>query len=398
MKQHPKKALSLVVWIVALAASGDTSYVREDELVLSEPLLRFCGAEQAIDLSPCWTSVEDLAKIPLSYSSVGWGIEDLPGESTVRLDNVTGAVFNVQEGLTGRGVFPWVIRGIDRKVFHIQHVVTRGGVVRAEETLNAIFDYTDFFERNEQIKKAVVGHSQALSCRDDTIHPWSLLGGAGEGVSNAADGAQLSFSFAGAGSFSVELAFASGSVVVMMDGVELETVAANAQWTQHVWPVVGFGRHTVTLRYSGTSEIRVRNAVMNGCDCRVQPVASESSALDLRRGVRKVRRYTEILPFTYSSTNWIGDVVGVTAASVARVTIVQLTGSDPDVVNWTEMVPGTFKELVKKTGEGEVKWRPKQGVWKATFDILNDDKSVRQESAILDLRNASGCGLILMLR
>lgn len=398
MKQHPKKALSLVVWIVALAASGDTSYVREDELVLSEPLLRFCGAEQAIDLSPCWTSVEDLAKIPLSYSSVGWGIEDLPGESTVRLDNVTGAVFNVQEGLTGRGVFPWVIRGIDKKVFHIQHVVTRGGVVRAEETLNAIFDFTAIVERNDQIKTAVVGCSQPIYCLDDPGHPWSLLGGAGEGVSNAADGAQLSFSFAGTGVFSAELAFESGCVVVTLDGVEVETVMANGQWTGRDWPVADFGSHTVTLRYSGTSEIRVRNAVMDGCDCRIRSGALEPSALDLRRGVRKAKHYNEILPFTYSSTNWIGDVVGVTAASVARVTIVQLTGSDPDVGNWTETVPDTFKELVKKAGEGEVKWRPKQGVWKATFDILNNDTGIHQETAILDLRNASGNGLVLFLR
>ena len=106
---------------------------------------------------------------------------------------------------------------------------------------------------------------------------------------------------------------------------------------------------------------------------------------------------TEVLPFTYSSTNWIGDVVGVSAASVARVALVQLTGDDDDVTTWTE-VPGTASVLVNDVvGEGEkvARWNPKDGVWKATFDILNGNSSIHQETAFFDLRSLAKGMLII---
>ena len=36
-----------------------------------------------------------------------------------------------------------------------------------------------------------------------------------------------------------------------------------------------------------------------------------------------------VLPFAYSSTNWIGDVQG----TAARVTIIELTGTDADKID-----------------------------------------------------------------
>ena len=120
--------------------------------------------------------------------------------------------------------------------------------------------------------------------------------------------------------------------------------------------------------------------------------------MDLQKGVRTPKRLADVLPFVYSSTNWLGDVVNVSAESVARVTIVQLTGEGDDVTTWTDVVPNTFKELVKKPGEGEVKWRARKGVWKAAFDILNNDTSIRTEEAIFDLRNSIAPGLLIWVK
>ena len=120
--------------------------------------------------------------------------------------------------------------------------------------------------------------------------------------------------------------------------------------------------------------------------------------MDLQKGVRTPKRLADVLPFVYSSTNWLGDVVNVSAESVARVTLVQLTGEGDDVTTWTDVVPNTFKELVKKPGEGEVKWRARKGVWKAAFDILNNDTSIRTEEAIFDLRNSIAPGLLIWVK
>ena len=133
----------------------------------------------------------------------------------------------------------------------------------------------------------------------------------------------------------------------------------------------------------------------------IQQVVAEGVApkvrLDLREGVRTPKRLAQVLPFQYSSTNWVGDVIGVSPTSVAKVAIVQLTGDDPDVAKWTTEVPGTAKVLKQGIGDGEVPWNAKKGVWRATFEILNGDKSIHEETAIFDLRNSTGNGLVIML-
>lgn len=42
--------------------------------------------------------------------------------------------------------------------------------------------------------------------------------------------------------------------------------------------------------------------------------------------------------------------------------------------------------------------RPKKGVWKATFVIKDGDEEVHAETAIFDLRDAHGVGLVLFLK
>ena len=119
---------------------------------------------------------------------------------------------------------------------------------------------------------------------------------------------------------------------------------------------------------------------------------------DLREGVRRPKRMEEILPLTYSSTNWIG-VAGATSESTVRVKIVQMTGTTPDVCEWTDEVPGTTRVLMKGPGEAAVKWKVEgKGVWKATFDILNGEECVHHEESWFDLRKTKGInGFMLMI-
>ena len=95
-----------------------------------------------------------------------------------------------------------------------------------------------------------------------------------------------------------------------------------------------------------------------------------------------------VLPFAYSSTNWIGDVQG----TAARVTIIELTGTDADVTLWEPK--GAPRVLHDAPGEGAVKWHPKKGVRKATFDIRGTSHS---EEVWFDLRNAITPGFMLMV-
>ena len=92
-------------------------------------------------------------------------------------------------------------------------------------------------------------------------------------------------------------------------------------------------------------------------------------------------------------------MAGATAASKAHVRIVQMTGSDPAVTNWTTEVAGTSRVLHDAPGEDTVCWKPKVGrVWKATFDILNGEKSIYSEEAWFDLRQTRTPGFLLMLK
>lgn len=119
--------------------------------------------------------------------------------------------------------------------------------------------------------------------------------------------------------------------------------------------------------------------------------------MDLYKGVRKLKRFSELMPLTYSSTNWIGDVDGVIAESNARLTVVRLLGTDPVVTNWTDVVSGSYRILHDAPGEGEVNWKPGNGVWKAEFDILNGAESIHHEETFFDLRNTRGSGMAVII-
>ena len=92
-------------------------------------------------------------------------------------------------------------------------------------------------------------------------------------------------------------------------------------------------------------------------------------------------------------------MAGATAESKAHVRIVQMTGGDPVVTNWTTEVAGTSRVLYDAPGEDAVSWKAKVGrVWKATFDILNDETSIYREESWFDLRLTRVPGFLLMLK
>ena len=74
----------------------------------------------------------------------------------------------------------------------------------------------------------------------------------------------------------------------------------------------------------------------------------------------------------------------------------KLEGTDPDVTTWAE-VPGTWRKLKEATDEGEVKWRAKRGVWKATFEIFDGETLKETQIKFFDLRNAKVSGFAIIL-
>ena len=125
-------------------------------------------------------------------------------------------------------------------------------------------------------------------------------------------------------------------------------------------------------------------------------VVRSNVRVDLQDGeVRTPQKLAWVLPFAYSPTNFIGDIVG----TASRVGIVKLTGDESvDVSQWTEEVAGTARVLKREdAGEGAVVWHAKKGVWRADFEILGGERPVTQ-SKILDLRNARGNGMALIFK
>ena len=361
--------------------------------------------ELSIDLTACWP-VEKLGVISVPYSSVGWGSVDIPGDATVRL-TCTEGVFSgngfsptsdgsvLATGLSGRGTYRW-LPVAERKIYRVQHIVTRSGTSVQEDPISVYYDFTGCEMVTEaELLAAVQGVSQPMRCTCDVAHPWTLVGGDGDGALNTADGARLSFSFKGAGTFSAELAFASGSVTVVLDGQTVETVTADAQGAMRSWAVAEPGAHTLTLTYSGSGEILVRNcAHADGVMRPLIVLDTGEQVLDLREGVRTARYIKEILPFAYSSRKWTGEAVGI----ASRVTVVQLAGEGADVTKWAETGPVTT--LFDGPGEGTVKWKPKTGVWKAGLEIHNGTTVVAGglENAYFDLRDMRVPGLMLILK
>ena len=409
-----KALVSLVVAGACVARADDLlEELREDELTARQVGMRD-AMEVPMDCRRVFdvrTGEDDPALKGFMYSAVGWEIEPAADSSrtvaiTAQAGELTsngvfvssgGAALTVLAETTGRGSCDWQIAGsLPKGAYRLAHTVRDGVSVDAAETL---YGYLVFCDLEGALLHPL---SQVVTVRCDDEVSWRVIDylqtGTGiETETNLKQGDQttLELAFPGHGTLSFEYRLSGGSLSVAIDGGEPEVIDVPTDgWVLRTLAFDEPEDHSVVFTYTagGNGAVAaIRNVRWTEDDRFVSMWAARSDVrTDLREGVRRQERTDQVLPFTYSSTNWIGDAVG----TAAKVTVVQLSGTDPAVTNWTDEVAGSFKVLVDKPGEGEKVWHPKKGVWKATFDILGTD---HREEVWFDLRDAIAPGFMLMV-
>lgn len=416
------------VHAIAVAVAGTVVTVGSTAVAQDAVLARARTVELSVDCRatfPVYTLDNDPALSDLRYSAVGWDLAALPAENrtvsiVARPGSFVGGVFSpdaggeltvLSEG-TGAGTCSWAPSSVSKKIYRLEHLVYNKGILDATGTLYGYMDFTHCVSHasQEDVERAVVGEvTHSIAVVQDEVAPWQPIdtSTARSGIATevglpAETETATTFRFAGHGTLNFEYRMDGGTLSVWLDGVKVSELDTASEWTSQTLSIEAFSAHEVVLLYTvaGDCSAAIRNvrwSEVAGNDVLAGATGSEIRA-DFQGGVRTPKYLFNVLPFTYSSTNWLGDVKGATDVSLAQVAIVQMTGDDPDVRNWTEEVPGTSRVLKQDVGEGEVMWRARSGVWKATFDILNGNTSIYQETALFDLRNSTGRGLILYVR
>ena len=376
-------------------------------------------------------SLDDEALKGLMYSANSWELNASADASrtatiTAQAGSLADGVFTpddsgvertVLPATTGEGTVDWALAEISKKVYRLTHMSQNGGAVDAAGTCYGYFDFTRCvsYALQEDVEAAVLGAiTHEIAVIQDELSPWQPLDSTAvrSGIETdellaAEETTATTFTFRGRGVLHYEYDLSGGTLAVVADGEEVSVFAEEtAGWVPSQVLFDGFGTHEVSFNYTAVGNYAVaaiRNVrweeeeVHARADGDSVRVCLDLRGVTLSEGVllRTPVRNAEVLPFTYSSTNWIGGVSGATAASAAKVTIVQLTGTSPDVTTWTES--GTPRVLRNAAGEGEVKWNPKKGVWKATFDIRNGDTSIHHVESFFDLRNSRANGMAVIL-
>jgi len=427
MKVRILPFLLVAVAVANVRASEEGEVGSETNLVVRTPVSPMAETSwTATDLSEVWP-VEELAPIAITYSSVGWGVTTIEAGASVRIVAESGEINDgvwssdgsspvvLATDLSGTGSVTWDPQGVSKAVYRLTHDVQVSSVSVPVEKLLGYFDFTQCkTEVSEaEIRLAGFDATDAVTIENDADSPWAPLGGRGEGLATPTDLAvsetsDLALSFSGAGTFRFEWMLSGGTLQVLTNGVVAQTLTRTGDGWSSV--EIDFGSlmsSTVVFRY--VSAGGGKQAGVKGISWLIDPDARYAEAtanpivVDLRTGVRTIFRREEILPFAYSHTNFTGYASATeplpSGDKVAKVTVVRLTGSDPDVSAWTEEVPGSERILANAADESEVVWRgAKAGVWKAVFDILSVGESVHQETAIFDLRNMRAPGLVIFLR
>ena len=417
-----KTTILLASAMTALSSLSDG--LSEDETGLVIELDRQESVEVECDLRTVFP-VAKLKNEPalqgFGYSARGWCL-DVPIEDPDRTAEIVaepgvlangvftpeGAAVVVMSATEGEGWIDWQPSSVEKGMYRLTHTARVRGTGDGQATCYGYLDFTqcaDSRATQEQVEVAALdGVSHMIALTQDEEFPWQPIEMSVAGAGIATDAQLVSettttvFSFKGHGTFHYEYVLSGGSLEVRADGVPVETLQVSG-WQMRTVQFEGFGAHTVAFVHVAAKGGRagLRSVRWEEEDDAVRLWGEENDVrMDLRHGIRTAKCADEILPFVYSSTNWIG-VAGATAGSKARVTIMQMSGTGPDVTNWTDVVSGSFKELVNKNGEGEKKWRPRKGVWKATFDILNDETSIYSADAWFDLRKTSMPGFALII-
>ena len=375
----------------------------------------------------------------LSYSSVGWDI--VPDEGAARTVAIIAqsgyftkgafvadgdAKFEVLAETTGRGTCHWQVTAEllakiqkGKTLYRFVHAVKDEGVDDPSETLYGYFDF--------DLSALVDGTAMAAALAEvshpvlmvDHDRPWPPVDAATVRSGIVTDpsleaGATTAMKlfFTGMGSLAFEYALDGGRLSVVADGVERELPATDGAWaTADALEFSDADVHEVMLVYTAAgdgSTAKVRHVRWLQAD-RVDYLSDvrQHVRLDTREGVLVVRRPNDLLPFTWSSTNFtgvieigLGETQRIDPQSVASVRVVQVTGAGDDVSQWATEVEGTETTLIaEQKGEGTVTWKHvKPAVWKAEFVIKPPAGETCRETRILDLRTYIGQGTVLFVK
>ncbi len=411
-----------VMGFSALATGG--VLVREDELAVSAVGVEALSVEQPFDLRPAFpvSSLEDDALKGLMYSAIGWELDPVSDSSrTVTITAKAGALENgvftpdgssaltVLPAREGRGTVDWQPVDISRKVYQLTHMVRGNGGADATAYLYGYFDFSkcEVWASQADVEKAVLGEvTHKIAVVQDEYWPWQPInvavvrsGIVTDEYLDSEEETTTAFTFNGCGVLRYDYLLTGGKLEVVVDGAVVATFAEVVDWTSSQLAFEDYGAHEVVFRYTavgGGAVAAIRNVWREEDDSTglAQDALSDVRA-DLQEGaVRTPKKFEHVLPFVYSPTNFTGTVDGKSS----RVSIVQLTGDDPDVTKWTTEVRGTARTLKKATDEGEVKWRAKKGVWRATFEIFDGETLKDTQIKYFDLREASGNGIIIFVK
>lgn len=398
----------LALALLVASAGGLASAVESpdaDDVPFEENLTTVSYDAGALDLTNVWCITKPQI-VKVAYSAAGWEVEPAVTEATVDLLLTEAGVADsktVAEGLTGRGTTDWRPAKMNKSVYTLDHVVKdANGQPIPSESLRATFSFVDY-EGGAATRSAIaaalcVPFTSPYDFANDVENPWEVLGEAGEGMMSPADATHSVFTLKveDVGVLSFETAVAGGTLTIALDGVVVATLADAGDWTLRSVLPETLGTHTVTLTFDqtggGAALLRGVKWTLKGVD--FGTVAADPVAVDLREGIRVIRRSNEILPFAYSLTNFTG-VAG--SPEEVRVRVVRLTGTDPDVSTWTDEVPGTERILRTNLAEGKTEWYGNIGVWKAEFRICGGGEILHQETAVFDMRRFAA-GLVITIR
>ena len=408
-----KRIIGAVVLTAVIAVGYGADAVIADgveEVVVGTSAIVQC----ALDLSEAWDK-RDLDDEPILWSSLGWedAAEEESGKTvTLRLiPRSVGEAQDLMEPQAGfRQTFTWKPSEMTKQVYTIRHVVSNGSPL--ETDLKAYFS----FENYDHVAPSELEVRAAIAAKDgsrygianDPGNWWELAGGPGEGIEAPRGESVLAFTVDGRGTFAFDYALKGGTWKVKVDGVEVRTMDA-VDWTGVELPMderlVAHVIEFVTELSDGDSAVLKNVRWVDADDC-FGGGQGGGAAVDLREGVLVVRRANELMPFTWSSTNFTGNAllkntgfVSIDPTSVVSVRVVQVTGEGEDISQWAAEVAGTEKTLVaEKQGEGTVNWKHvKPAVWKAELVIETGGIETYRETRILDLRNYAGPGLLLFV-
>lgn len=418
--------LKYTVWILALApllAIGDNG----------SPTTAFWDGATDVTVDSYSTEMDCRTVFPvakledepalkgLMYSALGWELDTTPDASRTAMITAQGGTLEeggfesdgspeivVMPAATGRGEFDWNLTYITKKVYRLTHTVMKSGRVDAGGTLCGYLDFRhcNIWASQGDVEKAVLGEvAHPIVVTQDEVWPWQPIDSAAvrSGIETVEElepdvETATTFSFWGRGVLNYDYALSGGTLKVLADDEEVSTfVEVTAGWVSRTIAFDGHEAHKVEFAYTadGNGAAAIRNVRWEEPSEGLRTIDGvDGVRVDLQEGeVRTPKKLAHVLPFVYSPTNFIGTVDGKSS----RVSIVRLTGDDPDVTKWTTEVSGTARVLKESTDEGEVEWKAKKGVWKATFEIFDGGKLKDTQIKYFDLRNATGKGLLIFV-